>query len=335
VPFGLIYQSAGGLWHVNADGEPMRILELDGASPYTRPAVSPDGTQVLYTHEDVVWLADIASGERRNLTGEVDRSECCAQWALGEPDVILFSSWPLGETGMDFGYPTLARLGDAHREQASAYRVIEDAARSYALPALSPDGRAVAYDRAGQAWLYREDTDAEPLDRTAYSLAGGSEWRMVSPAWSPDGGRLAWVVNDCSAGPCQSNVGVFDLKGRTAQRLHPHRPAGMGGWPAAPIWSPDGRWLAFTAWAEEPAESGLWVVRVDGQGEEEHHLETGRGRGSPEAVWSPDGAWLAIGDSAQGEGPKRFYLADAGDWGLQPLDLPADATLVAWVSPRP
>jgi Tol biopolymer transport system component len=108
----------------------------------------------------------------------------------------------------------------------------------------------------------------------------------------------------------------------------------MGGQPPAPIWSPDGQWLAFVAWAQEPGEAGLWVLRTGGQ-EEEHHLATGRGRGSPEVVWSPDGAWLAAGDSAQGEGPKRFWLAETGTWELQALDLPADAFLVAWARPRP
>jgi len=113
VPIGLIYQSAGGLWQVNAEGESARILELGEASPYTWPAVSPDGAQILYTGGDDIWLADIATGERRNLTQTPDRSECCAQRALGQPDVILFSSWPLGEGGMDSGHPTLARLGGA------------------------------------------------------------------------------------------------------------------------------------------------------------------------------------------------------------------------------
>jgi Tol biopolymer transport system component len=329
---GLIYRSAGGLWHVNADGESVRILELGDASPYTRPAVSPDGGQVLYAEGDDVWLADVASGERRNLTQTPDRAECCAQWALGETDVILFNSWPLGEAGMDFGYPTLARLS-ADSGEASDYRVLEDGAHSYTLPALSPDGRTVAYEQARQPWVYRQDAGSEPFDLAPYGLTNDPKLHLYSPAWSPDGGRLVWRISDCRGDGCQSSVGVFDLEAETAQHFLPHRPAGMGGQPPAPTWSPDGQWLAFAAWAEEPADAGLWVVRVDGQ--EEEHLATGRGRGSPEVVWSPDGGWLAIGDSAQGEDPKRFYLARAGAWELQPLDLPADGYLVAWVNPGP
>jgi Tol biopolymer transport system component len=237
--------------------------------------------------------------------------------------------------GMDYGYPTLARLGGADAEQASDYFVLDDSELSYTLPAISPDGRTVAYDQAGQPWLYRQDQGTEPFDLTPYGLSNDPELRLYSPAWSSDGRRLVWLISDCREDGCQQSVGVFEFEAQTAQLLHPHWPAGMGGQPPAPIWSPDGRWLAFTAWAEEPGESGVWVLRVDGQQDEERHMATGRGRGSPEVVWSRDGGWLAIGDSAQGEGPKRFWLAEAGAWGLQSLDLPADAYLVAWVGQRP
>jgi Tol biopolymer transport system component len=175
----------------------------------------------------------------------------------------------------------------------------------------------------------------EPFDLAPYGLLNDPELRLYSPAWSPDGWRLVWLISDCREDGCQQSVGVFDLEAQAAQLLHPHWPAGMGGQPPAPVWSPDAQWLAAAVWAEDPTGSGIWVLRVDGGPEGEQHLATGLGRGSPEVVWSPDGAWLAIGDSAQGENPKRFYLAHAGTWELQPLDLPADATLVAWVSPRP
>lgn len=77
---GLIYNAAGALWRVNANGESIRILDQLPAGSHTGAAVSPNGAHVLYTEAEDVWLADIATGERRNLTQALDRFECCAQW---------------------------------------------------------------------------------------------------------------------------------------------------------------------------------------------------------------------------------------------------------------
>jgi len=327
-PVGLVYQASDGLWHVSTGGQLMQILEKLAASQYTTwPAISPDDTQIVYTEADELWLIDVASGERRNLTQTPDRSECCAQWWPGQPDLILFSSWLLDpeSEGPNYGFPTVVSL------DGSGYAVLDESQVSYALPAPSPDGQTVAYDRAGQAWLYRSDIGPEPLDLTLYGLSSDPDLRVVSPSWSPDGWRLAWVIGGCRAGECQTSIGVFDLEAQAVRFLHPYSPVGMGGQPPAPVWSPDGRWLAFTAVAMDREDAGLWVARVDGQQEEEYRLATGHGRAMPNPVWSPDGRWLAFtGIGAAGEA--GHWLAEVGVWELRLLDLPPDAYIMDWIS---
>jgi hypothetical protein len=327
VPFGLIYQNAEGLWHVNGDGESAQIFDRPGA------VVSPDSTQILYAEADDIWLASVSTGERRNLTQTPDRIECCAQWWPGRPDVVLFSSRTPEQDGPSFGLVTMVRL------DGSDYRILDNSQTSYALPAPSPDGQTVAYDRAGEAWLYRQGTGPEPFDLTPYGLSSDPQLRVVSPAWSPDGRRLAWVIGDCRKGECLYSIGVFDLEIQTARFLHPYTPVGMGGQPPAPAWSSDGRWLAFTAWATNPNDAGLWVVRADGQqadidrASEEHYLDAGS-RADHNPIWSPDGRWLAFSSTVQGVG-SGLWLAEVETWNLHSPDLLPDAYPVDWVSPRP
>ena len=325
---GLVYQTADGLWQVNADGQPVQIFDRADT------VVSPDSTQALYRETDDLWLADLTTGERRNLTQTADRSECCAQWWPGQPDLILFSSWTQESAGPNSGFPTVARLDGADEGHPREYRVLDDRGVSYALPAPSPDGETVAYDRAGQAWLYRPDTGPEPFDLAPYGLSSDPQLRVVSPAWSPDGRRLAWVVGDCRQGECQTSIGVFDLEAQAAELLHAYSPVGRGGQPPAPIWSPDGRWLAFTAWAMNPDDAGLWVLRIEGQQQAEYRLEAVLSRADPNPVWSPDGRWLIFSSTPQGVG-SGLWLAEVGTWDLRPLDLPSDAYLVDWVTLRP
>jgi Tol biopolymer transport system component len=318
-PFGLIYQNAEGVWHVNVDGESARLFDRPGG------AVSPDSAQVLYTEDDDLWLADVATGERRNLSQTPDRSECCPQWWPGRPDTILLSSQAADRVEPDYGFPTLLQL------DGTGYQPLEDDVASFAPAAPSPDSQTVAYDRAGQPWLYRMDTGAEPFDLTPYGLSTDPQIRVVGPAWSDDGRQLAWIIGDCRIGECEYSIGVFDLEVQEVQLLHPYAPIGMGGQPPPPTWSPDGRWLAFTAWAMDPDDSGLWVARADGS--EEHSLDAAS-RAHHNPVWSPDGRWLAFSSTDQGAGP-GIWLAEVDTWTLTRPDLPPDAFPVAWASPRP
>ncbi|MBO4207266.1 VWA domain-containing protein [Micromonospora echinofusca] len=173
-------------------------------------------------------------------------------------------------------------------------------------PALSPDGRRVAFtsDRAGNADIWLVGTDGSGLRRLTDHPAADS-W----PTWSPDGTRIAFgSTRDDPAG----DIHVVPATGGTPVRVTDG--------PAAdtqPAWSPDGRRLAFTttrfAPAATPPVAGAppagstsaprAVATVAVGGGPVTRVVTGPGDAS-EPAWSPDGTRIAFtttGDDPAGD----------------------------------
>jgi len=99
--------------------------------------LSADGRFVLFSpeYDPDIWLADLTTGERRNLTESSNRYNGSPQWWPGQEDVIIFGSSEM--LGPGFGNPTTVRT------DSSDYRVLDEE-RSGPL-ALSTDGELLAY----------------------------------------------------------------------------------------------------------------------------------------------------------------------------------------------
>jgi dipeptidyl aminopeptidase/acylaminoacyl peptidase len=319
-PPGLVYRAEGRLWRVEADGQARQLADRPDA------LLSPDGARALYLAEDDIWLLDLATASRRNLSNTPDRIECCPAWWPARPDLVLFCSRPIDLEVAEGTSGFLASVG----LDGSGYRVLDDRISNSAWPAPSPDGRTIAYGFGEWAWLYRWDAGPERFDPAAYGLTGSKGVRIGSPAWSPDGKRLAWVTGGGLGSDWRIGIGTVDLEARTGQFLHPYEPIGRGGWPPAPTWSPDGKWLAFTTSAWDRREDGLWVIRADGLQEEEFHF----GVQGTCSAWSPDGERFAFSHPLA-NGKSVVWMAQAGTWEMQQVDLPDGAQVVAWLPPMP
>jgi len=116
---------------------------------------------------------------------------------------------------------------------------------------------------------------------------------------SPDGHRVAYtiVMRDRPRRP-YSQLWIMDLSTQKSVRVGGEKDAA-----GSPLWSPDGKWLAF--YGSRGEKSGLLVARPDGS--EVTFLAPQDGTNSPlpgqgnEVTWSPDSKQLAFISSTPGE----------------------------------
>ncbi|MDG9703840.1 amidohydrolase family protein [Streptomyces sp. DH37] len=201
--------------------------------------------------------------------------------------------------------------------------------RGIHLPALSPDGRSVAFVALNALWLM----DIGGAPRRLVQAA--DVHHVQTPVWSPDGRSLLYCTDrsglmairrlhlddgrdepvadggrlypslspDGSLLACQDIAGNLLLRtlATGAERLLA-RPLAADGPPGAPTWSPDGRYVAFCDRnrLNHRFREGYHLIRVidTRTGTERRHLPADHqslsDRAAAGPVWSPDGRWMAL-----------------------------------------
>lgn len=120
---------------------------------------------------------------------------------------------------------------------------------------------------------------------------------IISPAWSPDGGKIAYVSFE------KKKPIIFVQSLMTGQRL---TLANFKGNNSAPAWSPDGSKLAIVL--THAANSQLYSINSDGTGLKQLTKSSAI---DTEPTWSPDGKWIYF-SSDRGGSPQIYKVSSIG-----------------------
>ena len=309
-----------------AGGTPARVTHTDRAHDqlgHGNPQFLPDGRFFVYQ-------AVVRAGLRDLYVGSIDGSPDDQNQAplLSVAGVVLYAPSPDPRNGyllfMKEG-KLMAQPFDNRQRRLAGSSVVVPGQASNEIASLEFMGAAdlLTYRR-----LARPDGSLVLVDRNGRetpALGGTVIDGPEFPRFSPDGRRLALVVN--------GDIWVYDLGGRPAIKLT------FDGTSFAPVWTPDGRRLIFEtpsslrsiaadgseresrpasrnghyhahSWARGGGEliglefvglvARIVAIPADGTGEPRAIVNT-RGGGNDAAAISPDGRWLAYSALTTGQ----------------------------------
>lgn len=127
-------------------------------------------------------------------------------------------------------------------------------------PTWSPDGKLLAFNCGYKIFVF------DLVTGKAYPLFTGSEHGFY-PSWGPDSRTLAFSAQMRD----DSDIWVAELDLNTPQKIlkRIRLVAGLRGADTKPVWSPDGRWIAFVhTWevGTEDIADEVFIIRPDGSG---------------------------------------------------------------------
>ena len=218
--------------------------------------------------------------------------------------VVLRSAFDEARTGDTGEPPILPRNGEivfsagaadgfvhlyAMQPDGSGRRRITDFGTDDTAPAVSPDGRTIAF--------VHQLADVAPAIATVPIGGGVVTWLTDpeffvtdGPTWSPDGTEIAFAGTHGEGQRIYvMNADGSDARPITGRNVH---------WPDGPSWSPDGSTIAFAAspisGEEEPSVWDIYTVAPDGTDltNRTQTSDVSHDEGSP--TWSPDSQRLAF-----------------------------------------
>ncbi|MCY4400182.1 MAG: amidohydrolase family protein [Gemmatimonadetes bacterium] len=244
---------AAGIWVLDgvvAGLEPRRAAAAEGAQ-INAPGWSADGSTLLYN----------AIGGGRSLLRGVDADGGGVARILSGDDEDVFP-FRVAATPGGFFYTGDGRIrhravnGASPRDVPFTATVALDRSpytrrprdltdpgpfpvRGIVSPAVSPDGRRIAFSALGDLWLHTIGGNTQALT--------DDPWIETDPAWSPGGDRLAFSSDRDG----ELDLYIWDASGGGIER------ATEGAGATMPAWSPDGTRIAFVGSGYQTAVSVL------------------------------------------------------------------------------
>jgi Tol biopolymer transport system component len=289
------------LYSANPDGSnPVRLTT--NPSPETSPAVSPDGTRIVFARDNDIWVMGAGGGGEVAITG-IEGPDSDPAWSPDGTQIVYVSNHSTAGGGTT-GPELFVKNADG---SGTARQVTDTPIGASRAPAWSPAGDQIAYESNADGGfevytIAASATQGFGVRRTANEV--GQNYQ--NPSWSPDGTRIAFERGiGTNVGDTTKELWTMAADGSDVVRITNNTV-----YDADPAYSPDCTLIAF-----ETVRSGnreIFTRPAVQAGAETNITNTSQNV----ADWEPDWAAVPGTGPACGSAPPprgRVTLADLDD----------------------
>ncbi|MEK6406563.1 MAG: S41 family peptidase [Acidobacteriota bacterium] len=239
------------IWRVaEAGGKADRVTSFK-TGDVRFPAISADGKVIVFEHDFGLWKLDVASRKAALI-----KLDIAAETQENLAEVRDFNSqaddYDLAPSGRRIAFSIHGEIFTAPTEEGDLRQITDSPARDKD-PGYSPDGKWVAFtsDRSGREEIYLIAADATGEPQKITDL----DSLKFSFIWSPNSKEIAFTASD-------NKLRKYAVDSKQTIELASSKYGNIGG----PVWSPDGKWIAFSK-ADYVRTSDVYLIPSSG-GEE-------------------------------------------------------------------
>src|SRR5216684_4351754 len=299
------------IWRISESGGKAERVTSFKSGDVRFPSISADGKVIVFEHDFGIWKLDTGSKKVTpiHLNIDADTQENATESRLFNSEA---DEYELSPNSRHIIVSVHGEVFTAPVEEGDIKQITDSPARDRFV-SYAPDGKSLGFisDRSGREELYVVGVDgtgeAQKLtDINALKLGYN---------WSPDSKEIAFTSSD-------SKLRKVNVGSKLVSELDSSRYGNI----STPVWSPDGKWLAYSK-SEASRTSDIYLIASAGDDKQAHKV-TFDSYDEYRPRFAPDGRKLFFvrSDSTGGGGGGGFGNASVqiNSVGLERLDRDPD-----------